>query len=134
MLFQIQESELLKDAIKKLTEISNSPEDLQKNLHTVIHSLKHSLNNSIKKDFDYYFLQVHPKFYDKLLEKHPTLTQYDLRLCALVKLNLTTKDISTILNINSDSVKMARKRLRKKLNMTNPDDSLINFLSQFESN
>ncbi len=66
-------------------------------------------------------------FYNKLISQFEGLTKTDIRLCSLIKLNLNTKQIATLQNINPSSVKMSRNRLRKKLNLS-PDDDLNTFL------
>ena len=55
------------------------------------------------------------KFQDKLKQRYPNLTAYDLRLCIYLKANLSTKEMATLLNITPDSVKKAKHRLRRKL-------------------
>ncbi|GAB5526550.1 MAG: hypothetical protein Roseis2KO_44220 [Roseivirga sp.] len=57
------------------------------------------------------------RFQQQLKSRFPGLTAYDLRLCTYLKANLTTKEIATLLNITPDSVKKAKHRLRKKLEM-----------------
>ncbi|GAB5400967.1 MAG: hypothetical protein Aureis2KO_25520 [Aureisphaera sp.] len=69
-------------------------------------------------------------FYGNLREKHPNLTKTDIRLCALIRMNLDTKQIAMLQNINPSSVKMSRNRLRKKLNL-DTGIHLDNFLSSF---
>lgn len=64
------------------------------------------------------------QFQDRLKQRYPNLTAYDLRLCTYLKANLTTKEIATLLNITPDSVKKAKHRLRKKLN-SSPDRPLL---------
>jgi DNA-binding NarL/FixJ family response regulator len=61
------------------------------------------------------------RFQERLKSRFPHLTAYDLRLCTYLKANLTTKEIATLLNITPDSVKKAKHRLRKKIDM-NPSD------------
>lgn len=58
------------------------------------------------------------QFQDRLKACYPELTAYDLRLCTYLKANLSTKEIATLLNITPDSVKKAKHRLRKKLDMS----------------
>ena len=82
-------------------------------------------------NFDYYFLQVHPGFYEGLRKDFPDLTLNELRLCALIRLNMNTKDIASINNITINGVKVARWRLRKKLGMTDANDNLSDFLSNY---
>ncbi|UOB16694.1 tetratricopeptide repeat protein [Abyssalbus ytuae] len=76
------------------------------------------------EDFKKYFEQVHQGFYAKVKKEYPNLTSGDLRFMTLLKMNLSYKEISNILNITPQGVKKARQRLRKKLNLK-PEDSLI---------
>lgn len=66
-------------------------------------------------------------FYKKLTDQFKDLTKNEIRLCSLIKLNLDTKQIATLQNINPASVKMNRNRLRKKLNLE-PEDDIYQFL------
>lgn len=66
-------------------------------------------------------------FYNKLTTQFEGLTKTEIRLCSLIKLNLDTKQIAVLQNINPSSVKMSRNRLRKKLNL-GPEDDLHAFL------
>jgi len=85
-------------------------------------SLKHKLNydNQIDRDwevFKMHFEEVHPDFFRRLQRSYPQLSLNDMRLLALMKLNLNSKEIASILNITPDSVKKSRYRLRKKLEL-----------------
>ncbi|NMH28153.1 transcriptional regulator [Flavobacterium silvaticum] len=79
------------------------------------------------KDFDKYFESVNKNFYTKVKSNYPEISQNDLKLCALIKLNLSIKEMASILNISPDSVKTARYRLRKKLGL-NTEDNLTDFI------
>ena len=68
--------------------------------------------------------QSNQYFQQKLKLRFPELTPYDLRLCTYLKSNLSTKEIATLLNITPDSVKKAKHRLRKKVNVL-PHQSII---------
>lgn len=73
---------------------------------------------NLDKDWDQFqqvFEQVHPQFYQDLKTRFPALTRQDMRLCALLKLNLSNKEMATLLNISPHSVNMKRYRLRKKM-------------------
>ena len=74
-------------------------------------------------------MEVHEDFYDALNKKFPDLTPNEKRLCAFLRLNMTTKEISAITHQSVQSINMARFRLRKKMNMEH-DDNLISFLGQ----
>lgn len=66
--------------------------------------------------------QVNADFFDKLSQVAPDLTPSEKQLSALIRLNLSTKDIASIRNISPKSVEMARYRLRKKLPIDAQDD------------
>ena len=83
--------------------------------------LKRSLISSTKHDyweeFEVHFIKVHPGFYELLNKKYPELTTTERRLCAFIKLNLTTKEIASITKRNPESIHMTRSRLRKKMGL-----------------
>jgi tetratricopeptide (TPR) repeat protein/DNA-binding CsgD family transcriptional regulator len=81
------------------------------------------------EEFELRFMEVHEDFYDALNKKFPDLTPNEKRLCAFLRLNMTTKEISAITHQSVQSINMARFRLRKKMNMEH-DDNLISFLGQ----
>ena len=88
----------------------------------LINLIDYSFN--LDKDWDefkMYFEGVHKDFFSKLKKDNPELSAGELRLCALIRLNLNLKEAATLLNISPDSVKTARHRLRKKLNL--PEES-----------
>lgn len=82
-------------------------------------------------DFRKHFESVHPQFIQRLSEAFPKLTKNEFKLIALIRLNLSSKEISAILGISPDSVKTARYRLRKKLGIDNQTD-LFQFLLSYD--
>ncbi len=77
------------------------------------------------ESFTQYFEQVHKDFAGNVKTRYPDVTKNELRFMALIKMNMSSKEIATILNVSPDGIKKARQRLRKKLNLT-PQDSLEN--------
>ncbi len=73
------------------------------------------------KNFIQYFEQVHKDFSANIKRKFPEITSNELRLLALLKMNLSSKEIANILNISGEGVKKARYRLRKKLGLATED-------------
>ncbi|MGB3618135.1 MAG: hypothetical protein WBA12_08450 [Catalinimonas sp.] len=69
------------------------------------------------EDFRRIFERVHPVFLDALRRRFPDLTPAEQRLCALLRLQLDARDIATLLGISTDSLRTARYRLRKKLDL-----------------
>ena len=85
--------------------------------------------NKHQKEFDAHVNSVYESFYNKLEDKYPGLTQNEKRLAALLRLKLSSKEISSITGISSKSVDMSRYRLRKKLGLET-EDNLIEILNQ----
>jgi hypothetical protein len=67
------------------------------------------------EQFKLHFESIHKSFFEKLKKNDNRLTQNDLQLCAYIKLNLSTKEIASLMNITPESVNTHRYRLRKKL-------------------
>ncbi|WP_423129684.1 triple tyrosine motif-containing protein [Gaoshiqia sp. Z1-71] len=67
--------------------------------------------------FETYFDEVHEDFFKRLAEKHPSLTPREQKLCAYIKMNISSKEIAALLNISQRGVEISRYRLRKKLNL-----------------
>ncbi|WP_129022425.1 hypothetical protein [Edaphocola flava] len=79
------------------------------------------------EEFNMTFESVNKNFQQKLKEKYPEISQNELKICTLIKMNLSIKEMANILNISPDSVKMARYRLRKKLGLKT-EDNLAGFI------
>lgn len=78
--------------------------------------------------FSLYFDQVHNNFLVTLKTKYPLLSPTDLKMCAYLRLNLSSKEIAQLLNISPKGVEISRYRIRKKLGLT-PDVNLYAFLT-----
>jgi DNA-binding CsgD family transcriptional regulator len=100
-------------------------------IESCLSELKQYLNKGIWKEFKFRFAEIHTGFYDKLLASHPILTENDLRLCAFLKLKMSTKDIAAVTYHSVNSIKVARKRLRKKLRIFDSSRSLITALTDY---
>lgn len=97
----------------------------------IINEIKISVKPNTWEDFEYHFLQIHESFYKNLEQKHPSLTNYDKRLAAMLKLRLSTKEISNLLNVTPKTIENSRTRLRKKLDLTNTKEDLSKYLDDF---
>ncbi|MCK0188941.1 hypothetical protein [Arenibacter sp. F20364] len=74
------------------------------------------------QEFKMRFTDVNERFYQSLTEKFPQLTQSDHRICALIKLNFSSKDMARLLGISVESVHTTRYRLRKKMGLSRSDN------------
>lgn len=81
------------------------------------------------QEFRYYFEQVHPSFYDQLDVICPGITNRQKRLCAMLYIGLSTKEISSITFREVRSIESARNRLRKKLDIP-AEETISEFLSR----
>jgi hypothetical protein len=116
-LYIVQKNELLtqlksniKILGKKLPHGSKDLDSIESNLQS-----NQFLDNDWDK-FKLHFEQVHPRFFEELKAKYPGLTQNETRLCAYFHMNLGTKEIAGLLNIDPASVRRAKTRLNKKMN------------------
>ena len=99
----------------------------QSAINKIITELQSYVDQDTWTEFEIRFQQVHNEFYTKLNELHPDLTANEKKLCAFLKLNMTTKEISAITYQSVNSIIVARSRLRKKLGIER-DENLISYL------
>ena len=99
-------------------------------MQVIARKLKKNAESEIWEEFELRFKQVHGDFYSKLLENFPDLSQGEQRLCAFLRLNMSTKEISDLTGQSISALEMARFRLRKKLGISSTDVNLAKFLSQ----
>lgn len=110
----------LKSQLEELKADSKNARQYQK----IINHINLDINNDNNwEQFRAYFEDVHKDFNAKVMRNYPDLSNNDLRLMSLLKMNLSSKEIASILNISVEGVKKARYRLRKKLNL-NTEESL----------
>jgi tetratricopeptide (TPR) repeat protein/DNA-binding CsgD family transcriptional regulator len=118
------------------TEISNRLVELKKQMkkndqdiiQKIILDIKNAQDDDIWKEFEVRFSQVYNDFYERLNIKYPDLTLNEKRICAFLRLNMTTKEICALTRQSYNSLNVARARLRKKLNIQNEEINLVNFL------
>ena len=113
-----------------LNTIKNELKDFQdnKDLKSVVKIIDKNINNTDDwKLFEEAFNNADKDFLKKIKQKHGSLTSNDLRLCAYLRLNLSSKEIAPLLNISPRSVEVKRYRLRKKMNLAH-ETSLTNYI------
>jgi DNA-binding CsgD family transcriptional regulator len=109
----IRKNEFLNTLKKELLAIDDS-----KKIKDVIKTIDRSINN--EADWEFFqeaFNNADKDFLKAIKRKHPELTPNDLKLCAYLRLNLSSKEIAPLLNISVRSVEVKRYRLRKKINL-----------------
>ena len=90
-------------------------------------SLKELLDLGIKNDPSFYlqFMNAFPEFDKKLLNVNPSIKVSDIEYCALIKLNLDTKQIATIKKMSVGAVEAKKYRIRKKLNISHNENMAV---------
>jgi len=121
--------------IKKNQFLSKIKSDLKKTdssdkIYSVVKMIDRNLNNKDDwKFFEEAFNNADKDFLKKVKSTHPSLTNNDLRLCAYLRLNLSSKDIAPLLNISLSSVEIKRYRLRKKMKLSHGEGLTEHLLS-----
>ena len=112
----IQNSERDAGTVRKLESLleSTTPEG-KKIVLALMSDFKRISRSSNWNEFEILFQKVHKSFYEKLNENFPDLTANERKLCAFLKLNMSSKDIANITFQSEEALKKARMRLRQKL-------------------
>ncbi|PIF00122.1 MAG: inorganic phosphate transporter [Maribacter sp.] len=121
----IRKNEILSDLKDNIENLKSKPEGTLK--HSDLNSLKVSIIESLnidkeRKSFEKYIKNINNDFYKNLKNKYPDLTENEKKLCSLLRLKLSSKEIASILNITPKSVEVGRYRLRKKMNFGKKDN------------
>ena len=115
--------------LSKIKKDLNNVDSVSK-VSLVIKIIDRHLNNQDDwKFFEEAFNNADKDFLKKVKDMHPTLTNNDLRLCAYLRLNLSSKDIAPLLNITLSSVEIKRYRLRKKMHLSKNEGLTDHLLS-----
>jgi DNA-binding NarL/FixJ family response regulator len=114
----------LNDILSKIddTRINISPAEFK----SIINS---KIADTIWDEFSNNFIKIHPNFVSNITAKHGSLTPAEIKLASLLRLNLSTKEVASLLHQNPDSIKVARARLRKKLHLDTEENLSVYLLN-----
>jgi DNA-binding CsgD family transcriptional regulator len=127
----VQTCELNEKIIGDISELSKfTNRKGSDHIRKIISNYKIISNDALWKDFEVRFNEVYKDFYENLNKEHPNLTTNERKLCAFLKLNMSTKEIASITFQNPRSIDMARYRLRKKMQLSE-NENLIGYISSF---
>lgn len=119
----LKKNEFLNSIKDQLMKVNNTS-----GVDSVIKTINHNLNNTDDwKFFEEAFNNADKDFLKKIKSHHKDLTPNDLKLCAYLRLNLSSKEIAPLLNISVRSVEVKRYRLRKKMNLQH-ENSLASYI------
>jgi len=130
VMYLLKKNEFISAISEKLLNVRTllNSED-KKWVQDIVREMKSNVDNTVWGEFEMRFQQVHDDFYARLNEHYPDLTPNEKKICAFLRLNMTTKDISSITFQSIKSIQVARSRLRKKMGMTR-DENLISYLQE----
>ncbi len=103
------------------------------NISEKLKGLAKEIDLDLKQDkewdeFVHFFSDIHPSFIKNLsASSNGNLSPAELRLGMLLRLNLSSKEIASVLRVTPDSIRVARHRLRKKLDLDHKEE-LVHFL------
>jgi DNA-binding CsgD family transcriptional regulator len=126
----IQKNELLETIRIQMTELKKSlPDQSKEKIIDIVKQI--STNQTSNKDWNHfklYFERIYHGFFEELQAIAPRLNARDLRLCALIKLNMDSRQIASVMNITPESAKVSRYRIKRKMGL-NSEDNILHFLS-----
>jgi len=110
--------------IDRLHDMTSAKGELEQNTRTLLLELQRQnqvseRSNLLVKNIE----SLNAEFYEKLREKYHDLTKAEAELCGYIRINLSSKDIAILKNVEAASVKMGKNRLRKKLGV-GPDEDI----------
>jgi DNA-binding CsgD family transcriptional regulator len=128
----IRKNETISEINDHLIRIDKSgiDENGQQAIAKISRELQKSTEEEFWKDFETRFIQVHGEFYGQLRSRFPGLTPNEIRLCAFLRLNLSSKEVSQLTGQQISTIEIARHRLRKKLGINNTQVNLVSFIAQ----
>jgi DNA-binding CsgD family transcriptional regulator len=113
--------------LEMLVQAHDIQPEVAPRIKSIVTELENQSHNNTWKEFDKIFKNIHTEFYQNLLGKCPDLSAAEIKIAALLKLNLSTKEMAAISYKSEEGIKSTRYRLRKKLGLTS-DDNLVAFL------
>ena len=115
---------------EELKNVQIDPEgQSEQTIKNIVKNLAKTSEEQLWPDFEKRFIEIHGDFYKSLSIRHPDLTPNELKICAFMKMNMSTKEISSITSQSPDTIKMARYRLRTKLGLKR-SESLTTYINQ----
>ncbi len=121
-----EKNRILYTISEKIVELESNPNVLKIRLGEMRRLLKTYLETE-DNTFEIQMDDLHQEFFKNMKKRFPNLSIYDLRLCAYLRIGLTSKEMADILQVLPSSINVSRSRLRKKLNLL-PEDDLYEFL------
>ncbi len=127
-----QSNAFLIDLLKRIQQLNLKPHSasIRSEINGIIQLIRDQLNNHDWSHFERFLLLADNSFIKSLTSEHPDLTATEKRLCTLLNMNLSTKEISEITLQSCQAIEMARHRLRTKFGLDR-DENIQTYFSKF---
>ena len=128
-----QMEQMAKSIVDKLKKLCSGIKEqaVRNRIQDICNELSSTKDEKQWKELSQYIPEFNSDFYNALIKDFPNLTINERRLCSLLNMNLTTKEISEITRQSPKSINMARTRLRGKLGLTDSGISIHEFLAKY---
>ncbi len=131
VMYLLKKNELISSISTRLLRLKAKLNAEQKEaIQKIIFDLQSGADPEVWEEFELRFQNVHTDYYKKLQKLAPDLTPSELKICAFLKLNMNSKEISALIHQSTKSVEVKRSRIRKKLGLTNTDTNLVTYLTE----
>lgn len=118
---------------KRIRQLETLVED-QTEISSVLRKISEDIDQNAKeatwRHFEIAFQNVHPDFTQSISHQFPQITPSELKQCILIRLGMNTKDMASVLFQSTESLKVSRSRIRKKIGISN-DTNLQSFLMRY---
>ncbi len=127
-----QKQEIMNNLFRELKDIQKmDANEMRDRFNGIVRYFKNLFKSGEDWDeFEKWFTEIHTDFFTNIQVEHPELTQREVKVCALLRLNLLSKDIANLLNVQVNTVEIYRHRIRKKIGL-DVDENLSHFFTQF---
>lgn len=127
----LKKNDMLSSISNELFEVKKTAQlpETKTAINKIARKIKKSSESELWKEFELRFTEVHSDFYENLLKKHSDISPGEQRLCALLRLNMSTKEIAELTGQSTQTLEKARYRIRKKLDLPDSSVNLVTYLS-----
>ena len=130
VMHSIETIQKIRDQIQSVIETTNDKNTLN-HLRKVLKAIESDIKfQNNWEQFELHFNQIHQDFLKRLREDYPQLTHRDIKLCAYLRLNLSSKEIAPLLNLSIRGIETSRYRIRKKMDL-GQDVNLTEFILKY---
>jgi CheY-like chemotaxis protein/DNA-binding CsgD family transcriptional regulator len=123
-------TELHEQISKKLSKLKGDFPEVESPVNDIVGNVSAKLLNEAWKRYEENFRELNPTFYSQFLHAHPDITPAEIRLCTLLRMNMSSKEIASFIHQEESSIRVSRSRLRTKLGLLEADN-LVGFLMKY---